>query len=217
MYNWRCNDGITRKLDDNCVCPYCHTGVNNEIHSATFNGKTNDVFLLAECPLCHNMFFIENYLSNSREKIWSYRRTFPSNATLGLPKQIIKSYPEFAHIYAQSLIAHESKLDKIAGMGLRKALEYLVKPYVKAFSPESSESIDKESLSATIKRIPYPLITKLATAAVWLANDQVHVQQWHTDYDFEDINKFIKALCHLIEAEQIASDDTPGILNNPRK
>ena len=208
--------GHTITIENNCICPYCHKGVSNIVQNVAPAGEDGSIYLLVICPLCGNSYFVKNYLSNPKERIYAYRGSFPAHIEIDLPIYVLTKYPEFAHIYSQCLVAQKNGLESVAGMGFRKAIEFLVKPYVKSLFPDQASVIDNEPLSITISRIQYPLITRLAKAATWLGNDQTHIQQWHINYDVEDLKRFIKSLCLIIEAEHTANEETKGVLSNPK-
>lgn len=60
--------------------------------------------------------------------------------------------PQFDKIYNQALAAELSGLDEIAGLGYRKALEFLVKDFAISEHPDDAEEIKKLMLSPCIKK-----------------------------------------------------------------
>lgn len=60
----------------------------------------------------------------------------------------------------------------------------------------------------TIRRFASDKIVKLATAATWLGNDQVHLITKHPEYDIEQLKSFILALCQYIEYETLIEKAT---------
>ena len=193
MYRYQLQNGDNLNVENNCVCPYCHMAVSNKVHDLVPCGDNMDkFFLIVECPNCQSIYYLENKIIKYSSNKYGLLRSFPPNIQLDLPPTIRKNFPEFVEIYRQSLLAQNDGLDEIAGMGFRKAVEYLVKPYVKTLYSDKEDDINQETLGKTIARIEFPLIKNLAKAATWLGNDQTHTQQWHTDYNVEDIKKFIK-------------------------
>ena len=59
--------------------------------------------------------------------------------------------PQFVKIYNQALAAESYGLDEIAGVGYRKAVEFLVKDYCIHIAPDQEETIKKEFLGSCIK------------------------------------------------------------------
>lgn len=178
MHEYHLTNGSIIILENNCVCPYCHRGVSNEVFDIAPKDNINDIlYLLVRCPLCKRIYFIENEFMQFSKNKFKFKKTFPGNIQLELPPTIETKFQGFAEIYRQSLLAENDGLDKIEGMGFRKAIEYLVKPYVKSLFPEKTTDIEQETLGKTIERIQYQLIKDLAKAANWLGNDQTHIQQ----------------------------------------
>ena len=56
----------------------------------------------------------------------------------------------FSIIYNQALTAEKYKLDEIAGVGYGKALEFLIKDYVKSNHSGKEAVIEKQSLGDVI-------------------------------------------------------------------
>jgi len=108
---------------------------------------------------------------------------------------------EFIIIYNQAEYAEISQLDKIAGMGYRKALEFLVKDYLINEAPDDAETIKKIMLGPAIQKINDTRIKSIAERATWLGNDETHyVRKW-LDKDVNDLKALIKLVVHFIEAE----------------
>ena len=188
-------------------CPCCNTKMYPKILSHNSENQENEQCgLIFQCPSCHEIFFAK-YSYSDDGLVFKYPVVYPSpQATLNLPTQIKEFYPEFYEIYRQSAEAEEYKLDKICGMGYRKALEFLVKHYLFDKFPDKKEAIQKEYLGKSIARIPYPNIQALAHAATWIGNDETHIEKKHQTYGVEDMKAFMTALSHLILAEKTTED-----------
>lgn len=72
------------------------------------------------------------------------KQTFDENIT--------KLSPQFDKIYNQALAAESSGLDEIAGLGYRKALEFIVKDFAIYKHPDKTEEIKKLPLSQCINK-----------------------------------------------------------------
>lgn len=55
-----------------------------------------------------------------------------------------KVSPQFVKVYNQALKAEEFSLDEIAGLGYRKALEFLIKDFAIYNNPEKAEWIGND-------------------------------------------------------------------------
>lgn len=115
--------------------------------------------------------------------------------------------PQFVKIYNQSLAAESSNLDEIAGIGYRKALEFLIKDFAIHITPDDEEKIKSMKLSGCIKNyISDPIIKTLAERSVWLGNDETHYVRKHTSLDIDDMKRFIKATVYFISMNLIAEE-----------
>jgi len=98
----------------------------------------------------------------------------------------------FRTIYTQAAQAESYQLDEIAGVGYRKALEFLVKDYCIWKKPDERERVEKEFLASCIrKRIEDHNIRACAELATWLGNDETHYMRRWMDKDINDLKRLI--------------------------
>ena len=115
--------------------------------------------------------------------------------------------PQFVKIYNQALEAESRQLDEIAGIGYRKALEFLVKDYCKHTHPEKGAEIECLPLGKCISDyIENRSITTLASRAVWIGNDETHYTRKLEGRDISDMKTFIRALVHYVGMELTVED-----------
>lgn len=109
-----------------------------------------------------------------------------------IPEEVANISPLFPEIYSQSLAAESFGLNQVAGMGYRKALEFLIKDFCIAVNPQSANQISSMFLSACIdKFVTSPEIKICAKRATWLGNDETHyVRRW-VDKDIENLKELI--------------------------
>lgn len=120
---------------------------------------------------------------------------------------IVDLSPQFVKIYNQALEAESRHLDEIAGIGYRKALEFLVKDYCKHKYPDKSDEIERLSLSKCISDfIDQPAISTLAIRTAWIGNDETHYVRKLEDRDVSDMKTFIRAIVHYIGMELTVED-----------
>jgi len=99
----------------------------------------------------------------------------------------------FEKIYLESLIAEQKGISEIAGMGFRKAIEFLVKDWAINQKPEECEKIKESTLMEVINNHMINGETKeILKRAVWLGNDHAHYDPYHIDYDIHDLKRLIK-------------------------
>lgn len=190
-------------------CPLCHKGIQPvALSSLAFkhNNGILQLYVLNLCPLC-DAAFTSVYRSTCPDPQTNqpcyHLITYPQ---LIFPAQIdpqIKTVSEnFEDIYQQAYQAEKEGLDQIAGMGYRRALEFLVKDYCIYRNPESAEKIKSQPLSQCINQyIDFSKLKTVAERAAWLGNDQTHYIQKHTDKDLEDLKRLITLTMHWIIIE----------------
>lgn len=109
--------------------------------------------------------------------------------------------PAFIEIYNQSKAAEEYGLDHIAGMGYRKALEFLIKDFAIRSDPEKEEKIKSETLGACIKKyIDDKYVKQTAKATSWIGNDETHYQRLNEDKDISDLKRYLDSCLFFIMA-----------------
>lgn len=150
--------------------------------------------VLLQCTNCYSYFsrHFSGYDDGINENIPLHMPLKP----VIIPENIKELSPTFTETYTQSLHAEDFGLTSISGMGMRKALEFLIKDFCISQSPEDEKNIASETLGATISNrlSELPNIQALAKAASWIANDETHYQKKHPDVSSKDIKKFIEAV-----------------------
>ena len=99
-------------------------------------------------------------------------------------ERIINLSPQFDKIYNQALAAESSMLDEIAGLGYRKALEFLIKDFAIHEHPNEKESIKVKPLAQCIKS--------------YIANESITT--------LADMKNFIQAIVYFIGMILITED-----------
>lgn len=199
--------------DEPGACPLCHfaiapTHVKDEWYRD--NASSRHLTILYICPHCFRPFvahFIDKspgasamspVLDYCGPELYSAQQ-FEANIE-GLS-------PQFVKIYNQALEAESRQLDEIAGIGYRKALEFLVKDYCKHTHPEKGAEIERLLLGKCISDyIENRSITTLASRAVWIGNDETHYTRKLEGRDISDMKTFIRALVHYVGMELTVED-----------
>lgn len=176
-------------------CPICHEKINPFrvawVSEGFLNSKIEIVFLCNNKRCNH--FFIAYY---NKDK----RNYFVLNKSEPCIYEEIKFYdeinsisPKFTEIYNQAMQAKFLGLNEIAGIGLRKSLEFLVKDYIIEFLKKDKNIIKKIQLGTAIEQnIDDMDIKETAKRATWIGNDETH-------YDRIWVNKDVEDLIFLIE------------------
>jgi len=199
--------GYTLSFDfkpDNC--PLCHHAVDpKQLNLASVVGARPEergavLEMVFQCTRrdCYH-FFVGRYKRRSSQANqmtgdFHLESTAPSSIVEPtLPKEVSEVSPNFAKVFSQAAVAETIGLDQIAGVGYRKALEFLVKDYCISEDPSAGESIRKEALGATISnRVADTHVKECAKRAAWLGNDETHyVRRWE-DKDISDLKILIE-------------------------
>ena len=109
------------------------------------------------------------------------------------PEEINAVSPAFTEISEQAQAAEHYGLAEIAGVGYRKALEFLIKDYCCSIAPDDVDEIQQEPLGRCIEsRVGDANVKECARRAAWLGNDETHyVRRWE-DKDIADLKRLIQ-------------------------
>lgn len=195
-------------------CPACHRLSTPSIVSAHFcsNGVLGQepegewVEQVLRCPNreCGHLF-IARYTAEWKEGMPPVNPGLPLKFKLsavlpvtprptGMPPNVVALSPTFAKIFEQASTAEDLGLDEIAGVGFRKALEFLVKDYAISNHPKDVEVIKSLPLAQCItKYVKNEMVLEVSRRAVWLGNDETHyIRKW----EGMDLTS-LKGLIHL--------------------
>lgn len=189
------------------LCPNKECGrslVNMSLHWAM---GSSYAFCEKKCAACGDLvrfFLIDPPQSAHPEAIQAATLLVipPQSAALKVEPQVQDISPAFVRIYHQAAKAELLDLDELAGMGYRKALEFLIKDYLVTKKPDKEDSIRKEFLSKCIhEHVEDTRIKETAELALWLGNDETHyVRRW-PENDIEDLKGLIGIILHWIGME----------------
>lgn len=203
-------DGLNISFDEPNICPQCKHAIKPQMLKGTvFLDSKNDNYcaVLYLCNHCYRPFIgyfkLTKPQTAGRPLISSRIYVEPNRFTpQEFDPHITSVSPAFVEIYNQALAAEDASLDQIAGMGYRKALEFLIKDYLIHKSPEDEQAIKDAPLSACInKRVSDPRIRAVAKRSAWLGNDQTHYIKKFEDYDLEALKRFINTTVYWISME----------------
>lgn len=139
--------------------------------------------------------------THTENSIYHLQRVEPqSYKEVAFSEEIRGLSPLFCAIYNQAMAAQAASLDHLTGIGLRKALEFLIKDFAIHERPDDADTIKGVSLGACIHNyIDDARVKEVAERAVWIGNDETHyVRKW-TDMDIEDLKVLIRLSINAIE------------------
>ncbi|MFS7238164.1 DUF4145 domain-containing protein [Carnobacterium divergens] len=201
------SDSVNINLPNHC--PHCGTIMTPNVHfGVSLDSYYDDNSIVAVMVNCTNdsckKFYslsYNYYKLTGRTKIIDEQYRPPIKVEL--PENIEKVSKTFVEIYSQATIAESEKLDQIAGVGYRKALEFLIKDYAIRNNTDDEEKIKKKMLGAVISEFlgDFRKLQNLAKAATWIGNDETHYERKHTDKDIRDMKAFIRSASQFIAAD----------------
>lgn len=206
-------------------CPMCNSKISPDCKDKRFNKVTNCAGLFFECPSC-GKFFVTHYSYNPdnpeaiRNGTYNYNKLNLEQSFPVIPKKIefnesIENLsPTFCDIYNQSSSAETYNLNQIAGMGYRKALEFLIKDYCIYRHNNDEQKIKSMFLSQVIEKyVDSDKIKNLSKVSAWLGNDETHYVKKFDDKDINDLKKFINATVYFISYD-LVSDTADDLVSS---
>lgn len=189
-------------------CPRCHRGTNPREVSAVLIGiqghLDSRLRIMFQCTWrdCSEPFLGYYNIHDRPEGKYHYLDAVapisPSKATF--PETVSSVSPEFVEIYNQAIEGENTGLNQICGIGLRKALEFLIKDFCVNQHPTETNEIKKMNLGPCItKYCDDSRLQSAASRAVWLGNDEAHyIRKW-IDKDISDLKTLIRLAVNWID------------------
>lgn len=196
------------------VCPICKANISPvEISIIAYDGKpsSNMACVLNFCTGCKSPFLSIYKISpdgNGNATELQHIRSEPNRFAEQLfDEKITNLSPQFVKIYNQALAAEAMELDEIAGLGYRKAMEFLIKDFAIHKYPDHSDNIKRMPLAQCIRNyISSDEIKTLAERCAWIGNDEAHYVRKQEDRDVSDMKSFIQAMVYFIGMILITED-----------
>lgn len=187
-------------------CPICGVALSPDILFGELieydDEEENKVFILNFCPKCDECFISRHVFDVESGEGYLFSSSAPQKPLRNDWGKIISDVsPNFVEIYNQSVSAEATGLDQIAGVGYRKALEFLIKDYLISQTTDGStiKAIKNKMLGKCINEyIDNPQLKIVASRAAWLGNDQTHYEQRFNDRDISDLKRMIRLSVHWI-------------------
>ncbi len=202
-------------------CPICNNGITPDNISNYFNQQQQIVYIFFYCPSCGKCF-ISNYNFTGSDEIinnYTWHQISLINSYPTIPSQIdFESYikdlsPTFCDIYNQANSAEVYGLNQIAGMGYRKALEFLIKDYCIYKHPDKAEKIKSQLLGQVINDyVAGDKIKALSKVSAWIGNDETHYIRKFENKDITDLKRFITATVAFITYD-LTSDEADELIS----
>ncbi|WP_247926853.1 hypothetical protein [Streptococcus intermedius] len=221
------NSTVSKPVDVEDVCPNCKRPTNPHLVNSSYfpidNDKTSLV-LTFRCLGCRH-FWTEEFIA-TRFEINSYTDGYDIdhiNVIPNLPSDIPISddvemiSPIGKQIYIQALKAEQEKLDHIAGIGYRKALEFFVKDFSIITNPDDEEKIIKMPLKQVIEEyINDEDLKTFALASTYIGNDEGHFYRKNPDKDLTHLKKYLHGFIYYME-KHLTLFDAQELVNRSKK
>src|SRR4030042_3932175 len=204
------------------VCPICHHALQPKhvteslaglpIHFGTF------LEIVFRCPRheCSRLFIgryrfrsLPETIMRGPKPTFEFQHALPFTLKPpDLPVEIKQLSPNFVEIFGQAASAEQYQLAQIAGVGYRKALEFLIKDYCISRHPDKAKDIRGQFLDKCIKTyVDDANIKDCAELATWLGNDETHyVRRWE-DKDIKDLKALINLTMAWIQTNLLRSEE----------
>lgn len=196
-------------------CPHCGKNISPEkiyVSDSEDSYSSEDarfvVTFRCSRSACKKYFAVE-YIFTSPSKLCSIAKySYRPPIKVKLPENIEKVSPVFVEIYSQATVAESEALNQIAGVGYRKAAEFLIKDYTISKNKDDEEKIKAIMLGQVIAEYlnDFPKIQALAKSVAWIGNDETHYVRRHDDKDIQDLKKFILSAAQFIAADYDADE-----------
>lgn len=211
-------------------CPHCHKHIYPEFkqffHAEDKSSRDVIIYVVWGCSnkKCERTF-VSSYIISEKEEIMmvefmGFLDGYP--ASPAWPKTILNLKSKFINTYNQALKAENQGLDEIAGMGFRKAIEYLVKDYLIGKNAALKGTIENMQLAKVINdHFIDPKesdLKDLLVRATWLGNDLTHYLKYHVNFDINDLKELISLVVdeiHSIEQKRHYINKIQSKYNKP--
>ena len=193
------------------ACPRCHTSVSPIFIAARSDragAEARRIEAIFQCTRleCVRTFVATYSLSKNPNPMphvpfFSLGQTGPAEPKEATFSEVITSLsPSFVRIFNQALAAESMNLEQLTGIGLRKALEFLVKDFAVKERPADRDAILATPLARCIDTYIADLSVKeCAKRATWLGNDETHYLRKWEDRDVTDLKTLIRLTVNGID------------------
>lgn len=213
------------------TCPMCNHGISPIQFSSQFAWRRDLLHVLFRCPRseCQEVF-IATYVVMARPSLAEVRQVgfqpsggfnvrleqlAPRNAPPpNIPDSVKKISQTFVTILGEVAAAESDGLHQLVGIGLRKALEFLIFDFAISEHKDKEAEIKAKWLADVIKKyIPDPLVQQCAERASWLGNDHTHYTKKYEDRDITDLKTLVRLTVNWIDSHLLTKQfvgDMPG-------
>ena len=185
------------------TCPHCNIDTDATIvakhdFACEFNGHRY-IIIIYSCTNCKKIFLaLYHIFEEKSETIFVYPKANTSYSN----KLISEMSPRFITIYNQALQAESEHAIELAAIGLRSALEILIKDYAVKELKQELSIVSKKSLFDCIgEYLGEKELISSADVVRILANDYVHYSKKHDDIEdkYALLKLYMAIFIHTVE------------------
>jgi hypothetical protein len=188
------------------VCPQCQRSIHPKPIFCALLAERSLSQMIYRCPHqgCQELF-IASYRYTSRSGSggpeYGLIHVAPIAPHKGSFSETIKDLsPTFVEIYDQAISAESNNLNQLVGIGLRKAIEFLIKDFSCSQHPDKDDEIRSTWLGTCISNyINDTNVKECSRRAAWLGNDETHYTRRWDDRDIDDLKLLVKLTVNWIE------------------
>lgn len=143
---------------------------------------------------CQRMFIGVYHDQNYTLRNWELMSIAPYRMkTREFPQWLGTLSPLFVEIMKQVDVAKSKELDQLVGMGMRKALEFLVKDFAIQEHPDQKDNIRQQTKLGRVidEYLKDENINACAKRAAWLGNDETHYERRCEEMDITNLEELI--------------------------
>ena len=194
-------------------CPCCGRSVDPRkiTESLDSNERLSVLYYCTGCSMSFISVYTKHFLDSSNQP-FKFSCSFPKKSERhSFDGRLTTLSPKFEEIYNQAFQAETENLNHIAGMGYRKALEFLIKDYAISLNPQDKTKISnpKYMLNNCIKDyITADNLRDTTKLTAWIGNDETHYTRVHTDKDINDLKQYLDTAIYFILYDLVAKEAT---------
>lgn len=191
------------------ICPICQTRITPNLIAGGPSGRIygSNLTVVFVCPneSCREYFL--GYF-DKRGNVYNFHNCRPSEPVLPpMPDFVRRISQNYGDMFTECLKAEASGLKQLAGVGYRKALEFLIKDYLISRRPQDRDAIENRPLASCIEAyVTDGNVRDVAKRAIWLANDETHYQRSWQDKDLRDLKAVLELVLRWIETEYLTEE-----------
>lgn len=175
-------------------CCHCEKGIDPLVIKAFAYTRlhTHEFAVAFQCPVCDGVFIGLYERAGFGMTPYPYKILGGHIMKKVFEQPIIEISPNFVTSYNEAYAAEQSGATGLAGIGYRRAFEFLMKDYAIYKNPENAESIKNSTLAKCISDYsPTDNTKELWEKTAWIGNDFSHYNSKHPDISLEDLKSLI--------------------------